>query len=460
MTFRSSFTLQPRWLGRATTLMQAHPHNVSVVIPVKNNQRGVDRFLTALMRTHTTDQFPGEIILVDNNSSPPLHIAPHYAERGLTIVTFPCTRPGPASARNAGAQAAHGAWILFTDSDCIPTETFLEGYLSHLTGAVGYAGSVLAAGSDKLSHYYESQAILIPPPVQQGKSERPAYVITANALVWKQAWLRVGGFNETIQIAAGEDINFGLRLWEIGPLSYAPYAQVMHAFEGGLSPFVKRFVRYGRSNRFLRHLYHIDLAPRPFVANVPSFPNRLLASLQYVSLWWGYHTTLTTLRTWAMREHRSSETTIPIVPMSALFLDGDQVSPHVVGPILAEMARRGWTPSIRHVYRKPRPFGTKKLDTWENIAQQYELDSLEVDLQKPNAVDMALALGAMNVLSLVSPHFVCIATSDTDFLLLVQQLHQAGCYVLGIGATHTSQRLRVAYDAFVTYDQLPPPSAS
>ena len=455
MTFQSSFPLQPRWLGRATAPIHAYLHNVSVVIPVKNNQRGVDRFLTALLQTHTPDQFPREIILVDNHSSLPLQIAPHYAERGLTIVLLSCTRLGPASARNVGAQAARGTWILFTDSDCVPTETFLTGYLSHLNGAVGYVGAVLSAGSDTLSHYYESQAILTPPPVQQGGWERPAYLITANALVWKQAWLRIEGFNETIHIAAGEDIDFGLRLWEIGPLSYAPYAQVMHVFERGLASFVKRFVRYGRGNHLLHCLYHVDLAPRPFAATVPSVRNRLLASLQYAAMSWGYHTSLAPLNMWARREQHSSALLIPHTPTSALFLDGDQVSQSFVGPILAEMARRGWTPSIRHVYHRPYLWGIKKLDAWEKVVQHYELDSIDVDLQKPNAVDIALALGAVNVLSLASPHIVCIATSDTDFLLLVQQLRRAGCFVLGIGAAHTSSRLRAAYDAFVPYDELP-----
>ena len=50
-----------------------------------------------------------------------------------------------------------------------------------------------------------------------------------------------------------------------------------------------RFVRYGRGNRRLAACYQADLTPHPFVPQNPSPINRLLASLQFLALWWGYH---------------------------------------------------------------------------------------------------------------------------------------------------------------------------
>ena len=66
--------------------------------------------------------------------------------------------------------------------------------------------------------------------------ERPAYLITANALVWRPALFRIGGFDERFQSAGGEDIDLGLRLWERGALAYAPSAQVLHVFDAGSLP--------------------------------------------------------------------------------------------------------------------------------------------------------------------------------------------------------------------------------
>ncbi len=43
---------------------------ITIVIPVKDNQTGIDIFLTEFFRTHNADNFPKEIIIVDNNSNP------------------------------------------------------------------------------------------------------------------------------------------------------------------------------------------------------------------------------------------------------------------------------------------------------------------------------------------------------------------------------------------------------
>ena len=109
--------------------------------------------------------------------------------------------------------------------------------------------------------------------------------------MWRAALAEIGGFDEHFPSAAGEDIDLGLRRWSVGPLSYAPVAQVLHTFEPRLRAFMRRFVRYGRGNRRLAARYQVDLAPHPFVPRNPSPINWLLASTQFLALWWGYHTT-------------------------------------------------------------------------------------------------------------------------------------------------------------------------
>ena len=87
--------------------------------------------------------------------------------------------------------------------------------------------------------------------------------------------------NETIRIAAGEDIDLGFRLREIGALSYASTAAVSHDFADGLWAFMRRFVRYGNGNKLVERLHRLDLAPRGFRAKEPSLFRELLAKLRY-----------------------------------------------------------------------------------------------------------------------------------------------------------------------------------
>jgi GT2 family glycosyltransferase len=160
-----------------------------------------------------------------------------------------------------------------------------------MSGAIAYAGVVRAAREDPLSRYYETQGIFSPPPVWHQGRERPAYLITANALVWRNALAQVGGFDERFPDAGGEDVDLGVRLWRIGPLAYAPQAQVVHATEPHLGAFVRRFIRYGRASRLLSARYQVDLSPQRFTPQRRTALDRVLADLQFFALWWGYVTT-------------------------------------------------------------------------------------------------------------------------------------------------------------------------
>lgn len=261
--------------------------DVSLIIPVKNNQAGLQHFLTKLFQTHPPDALPGEIIVVDNGSSPPIHIPEPLTRHNAIVRLIHCLKPGPASARNAGCRVARGRWLLFADSDCEPTGSFVAGYGEAMNGSIGYAGFVASRGDDRLSRYYESQDILVPPRVRE---DRPQYLITANALVWRRAFNVVGGFDEQFPLAGGEDVDLGFRLSQVGLLSYAPTSVVRHDFGDGYGGFVRRFVRYGRGNRKLARDYRIDLRPKLFIPTRRNAFNWCAALAQFLCLSWGYWT--------------------------------------------------------------------------------------------------------------------------------------------------------------------------
>ena len=291
MTLLSRLGFKPQKRENIVAPLKIKSSDISIVIPVKNNQRGVDLFLTELLKTHKSSLYPREIVIVDNNSSPKITVSPHLYNDKFSVILLICSRNGPACARNIGLQSAKGDWILFADSDCIPSESFIQGYLDAINGSVGYAGYVKSYGNGFLSRYYDSQEILIPlKVVEDGESIRPECLITANALVWKKALEKVGGFNESISIAAGEDIDLSFRLLEIGRLSYALQSVVYHDYNDGLIGFMKRFIRYGQGNKIINKLYNIDVFPRLFRANQPNFINKVLSKIQYICLLGGYVT--------------------------------------------------------------------------------------------------------------------------------------------------------------------------
>lgn len=286
MTLLSRIGYKPKISERLSGI----PHciqaaDISVIVPVKNNQAGVDRLLKELFRHTPRQHLPKEILIVDNNSDTPIEVASAY---GIVHVVK-CTTPGPAAARNAGLKASSGSWSLFIDSDCIPTPTMLMGYETEKNIHVGYAGHVNPKNHGALSRYYTSQEILIPPKAVDNNRERPDYLVTANCLILNDALALIGGFDEGFHQAGGEDIDIAFRLLTIGSLCYQFSSVVEHDYSESIFDFVKRFYRYGKGNRKIAAKYSLDLRPSLFKPQDRSLVNSILAVFQFLSLSAGYH---------------------------------------------------------------------------------------------------------------------------------------------------------------------------
>ena len=285
MTLLSTLGYCPKKKDRIPPLKQIECSEISVVIPVKDNQAGIDLFITEFITVTSEINYPKEIIIVDNNSREPLRVNQSYP---ISVKVFSCSEVGPAAARNVGVRNASGQWILFTDSDCIPTSTMISGYCRTDNSALGYAGGINILSEDPLSKYYKTQEILIPPEATYYDHERPDYLVTANCLIMKSAIVHVGYFDINFKQAGGEDVDLAFRLLEIGELEYCFDSVTKHNFDDGLVGFIKRFIRYGKGNRQLAHKYNLNLQPRPFIPQGVTIYSCLLALLQYSTMLNGY----------------------------------------------------------------------------------------------------------------------------------------------------------------------------
>src|SRR5260370_13380208 len=203
MTLLTTFGITPAHRGNPVAPRELALSDLTMVVPVKNNQTGVARLFEACLRVFAQNCFPAEILLVDNLSHPPVEVPAHLASY-LPVRILVCARPGAAAARNLGARQAQTQWILFLDSDCLPMPGLIDGYRQAMNWAIGYAGTVQAERSDLGSRYYDAHSIVNPPPLWDKAEERPAYLITANALVWREALAQIGGLDERFPSARVE----------------------------------------------------------------------------------------------------------------------------------------------------------------------------------------------------------------------------------------------------------------
>ena len=114
-------------------------------------------------------------------------------------------RRGPAANRNAGAAAARGEWIAFTDDDTQPSAGWLAAYVAALAPATDvYEGRTTCEGGFRspLNHA----------PV----NETGGWLWSCNFLVSARAFASIAGFDEEFRFPHAEDQDLRVRLMAAG----------------------------------------------------------------------------------------------------------------------------------------------------------------------------------------------------------------------------------------------------
>jgi glycosyltransferase involved in cell wall biosynthesis len=213
---------------------------VSVIIPVYNGARTIRDTVECVLRQSLR---PFEIIIVDDGSTDNTReILKSFRSR---IVYLPKQNGGPASARNLGVKFAHGEYVAFTDSDCLPDRDWLSNLMRGFDHPrVGGVGGVIRNVRSNLTGEYVDVIRLLDPEADQ-HGEIP-YLITANACFRPEALLKAGLFDERFLKPGGEEAELCLRIKELGyRFNFADNAVVLHHHRQTTVSLLKTLANYG-----------------------------------------------------------------------------------------------------------------------------------------------------------------------------------------------------------------------
>jgi GT2 family glycosyltransferase len=224
---------------------------LSIVIPSLHSPI-IDRVVAAL-HAQTARHAIHEIIVVGQDR---YGLIPPEA-------TCICTeRPvSAAAARNLGARHASGDLLLFIDSDCIAAPDLAEQLLAAqasgprvISGAVEPEGGSYWTLADNLLVFAEYLPAAAPGP----RSTLPSLVLCLP----RALFLAMGGFDEHFPGAAGEDLDFGLRLRAAGhTLHFEPRARVRHLHPRTTPGGIWRHLRsFGRAHLRVARAHPTTLA--------------------------------------------------------------------------------------------------------------------------------------------------------------------------------------------------------
>jgi glycosyltransferase involved in cell wall biosynthesis len=218
---------------------------VSVIIPVRNEERSISSLLDALLSQSLP---PDEIVITDGGSTDATTaIIQDYVNRGVPVRLIRTTHALPGRGRNLAVAQAVNKWLAFTDAGIKPAPDWLEALVARAEATPG-VDVVYGSYEPTVDTFFKECAAITyvsPPAEVEGSLMRSQSI--ASALMRRVVWEKVGGFPEHLRSA--EDLLFMARVeQEHFHIAYAPSAVIQWDLQPNLWRTFKRFTIYSRNN--------------------------------------------------------------------------------------------------------------------------------------------------------------------------------------------------------------------
>jgi GT2 family glycosyltransferase len=242
--------------------MSVQSVDFSVIVPTYNRPRQLEACLSALAALrYAFDRF--EVIVVDDGSVEPVGTVVALFLNRLNVSVVRQENAGPAAARNRGVENARGAWLAFTDDDCLPNADWLQTLACRLEKwpncVVG--GQTVNGLSDNLCSAMSQIIVDVVYRYYNMRPEQALFFASNNLAVPRELFHKIGGFDRAF--TTSEDRDFCDRCVCSGiQFIYAPESLVYHRHLLSYRSFCKQHFNYGRgafrflNGPFRRHSRH------------------------------------------------------------------------------------------------------------------------------------------------------------------------------------------------------------
>ena len=224
--------------------------HLSIIIPTFNRWHSLQRTLDSLACQSLDDGF-FEIIVVDDGSTDETKSGQnHYPN----VIFLHQLNRGPAAARNAGAAAARGEILVFTDDDC----TLPPHWLRQIKERFSASQCDLLGGMTRNAapHFYWSTVHQSINDFWQwtiNKGDGCDFFLTSNNMAMrKSAFTGIAGFDEQYTQPGGEDRDLAIRTAAAGfRIYFAADVIIDHHHQLTFGKFCRQYRNYGLGSYLL-----------------------------------------------------------------------------------------------------------------------------------------------------------------------------------------------------------------
>lgn len=219
--------------------------SVTVVIPAYNATKTIGDGLESFAR----QSFPAaevELIIVDDGSTDgtPEYLEAYAESWGPEQPRLRVMRQahqGPAAARNLGAEAAQGEFLLFTDADCVPHADWIKEMMAPFQspGIAAVKGAYKTKQRSLVARF--AQAEFEARYRQLATAEYVDVVFSYSAGFRREVFRTIGGFDTSFPVADNEDTDLSYRVATAGyKIKFNPAAIIYHQHPATLRQYLRK----------------------------------------------------------------------------------------------------------------------------------------------------------------------------------------------------------------------------
>ncbi len=201
---------------------------LSIIIPYHNSAQTIGKLLASIKKSKGAPTY--EVIVVDDGSDDEFRVQSSW----FRVVRLKKNK-GPAAARNRGAAAARGKFLVFLDSDVeVFPDTLKNLAAIYLDDPDVVAVTGVWTKEQRTRTFFPNFKALRDWSYWINERDVGGYYFlfsTRIASIKKSVFLRLGGFDESYPAALVEDIELTYRIARRYAILFAPNVRVRHEFE-------------------------------------------------------------------------------------------------------------------------------------------------------------------------------------------------------------------------------------